>query len=128
MRDRKRDYELLFIVSPLRSSEEEIAATVERVSQSIAAVGGSSNSVQQTAPWGRRKFAYPMREYAEGEASRRVFNEGYYVLVNCTLPTMQIRELERVLKLNDSILRYMLTNVEVRPAVAPAAEAEAPQA
>jgi small subunit ribosomal protein S6 len=46
MRDRKRDYELLFIVSPLRSSEEEIAATVERVSQSIAAVGGSSNSVQ----------------------------------------------------------------------------------
>ncbi|MFM2309376.1 MAG: hypothetical protein RLY87_1497 [Chloroflexota bacterium] len=128
MRDRKRDYELLFIVSPLRSSEEEIAATVERVSQSIAAVGGSSNSVQQTAPWGRRKFAYPMREYAEGEASRRVFNEGYYVLVNCTLPTMQIRELERVLKLNDSILRYMLTNVEVRPAAAPAAEAEAPQA
>jgi small subunit ribosomal protein S6 len=128
MRDRKRDYELLFIVSPLRSSEEEIAATVERVAQSIAAVGGSSNTVQQTAPWGRRKFAYPMREYAEGEASRRVFNEGYYVLVNCTLPTMQIRELERVLKLNDSILRYMLTNVEARPAVAPAAEAEAPQA
>jgi small subunit ribosomal protein S6 len=128
MRDRKRDYELLFIVSPLRSSEEEIAATVERVAQSIAAVGGSSNTVQQTAPWGRRKFAYPMREYAEGEASRRVFNEGYYVLVNCTLPTMQIRELERVLKLNDSILRYMLTNVEARPVVAPAAEAEAPQA
>jgi small subunit ribosomal protein S6 len=128
MRDRKRDYELLFIVSPLRSSEEEIAATVERVAQSIAAVGGTSNTVQQTAPWGRRKFAYPMREYAEGEASRRVFNEGYYVLVNCTLPTMQIRELERVLKLNDSILRYMLTNVEVRPVVAPAAEAEAPQA
>jgi len=128
MRDRKRDYELLFIVSPLRSSEEEIAATVERVAQSIAAVGGTSNTVQQTAPWGRRKFAYPMREYAEGEASRRVFNEGYYVLVNCTLPTMQIRELERVLKLNDSILRYMLTNVEARPAVAPAADAEAPQA
>jgi len=128
MRDRKRDYELLFIVSPLRSSEEEIAATVERVAQSIAAVGGTSNTVQQTAPWGRRKFAYPMREYAEGEASRRVFNEGYYVLVNCTLPTMQIRELERVLKLNDSILRYMLTNVEARPVVAPAAEAEAPQA
>jgi ribosomal protein S6 len=41
---------------------------------------------------------------------------------------MQIRELERVLKLNDSILRYMLTNVEARPVVAPAAEAEAPQA
>jgi small subunit ribosomal protein S6 len=124
MRDRKRDYELLFIVSPLRSSEEEIAATVEKVAQSIATVGGSVSSTQQTAPWGRRKFAYPMREYAEGEASRRVFNEGYYVLVTCSLPTLQIRELERVLKLNDSILRYMLTGIEARPA-APAAEAEA---
>jgi len=100
MRDRKRDYDLLFIVSPMRSSEDEIAATIERVSQQIATVGGTVNGVQQTSPWGRRKFAYPLREYAEGEASRRVFNEGYYVLVNCTLPTTQIRELERVFKLN----------------------------
>jgi small subunit ribosomal protein S6 len=118
MRDRKRDYDLLFIVSPMRSSEDEIAATIERVSQQIATVGGSVNGVQQTSPWGRRKFAYPLREYAEGEASRRVFNEGYYVLVNCSLPTAQIRELERVFKLNESILRYMMTQTEPRPAVA----------
>ena len=118
MRDRKRDYDLLFIVSPMRSSEDEIVATIERVSQQIAGVGGAVNGVQQTSPWGRRKFAYPLREYAEGEASRRVFTEGYYVLVNCSLPTAQIRELERVFKLNDSILRYMLTQVEHRPAVA----------
>lgn len=116
MRDRNRDYELLFIVSPMRSSEEEIAATVERVSQQIVAVGGTVNSVSMTSPWGRRKFAYPMREYAEGESSRRVFTEGFYVLVNCTLPTLQIRELERTLKLNESVLRYMLTQDEVQPA------------
>ena len=59
MRDRKRDYDLLFIVSPMRSSEDEIAATIERVSQQIATVGGSVNGVQQTSPWGRRKFASP---------------------------------------------------------------------
>ena len=125
MRDRKRDYELLFIVSPMRSSEEEISATIERVSQQIAAVGGTVNAVSQTSPWGRRKFAYPMREYAEGESSRRVFTEGFYVLITCTLPTLQIRELERTLKLNDSVLRYMLTQVEVQaaPAEAPSTEA-----
>ena len=125
MRDRTRDYELLFIVSPMRSSEEEISATIERVSQQITAVGGSVNSVVQTAPWGRRKFAYPMREYAEGESSRRVFTEGYYVLVTCSLPTLQIRELERTLKLNESVLRYMLTLVEVHaaPVDAPSSEA-----
>lgn len=125
MRDRKRDYELLFIASPMRSSEEEISAVIERVSQQITAVGGTVNAVAQTAPWGRRKFAYPMREYAEGESSRRVFTEGYYVLVTCTLPTLQIRELERTLKLNDAVLRYMLTQVEVHaaPAEAPSTEA-----
>jgi small subunit ribosomal protein S6 len=125
MRDRKRDYELLFIVSPMRSSEEEISATIERVSQQIAAVGGAVNAVAQTSPWGRRKFAYPMREYAEGESSRRVFTEGFYVLITCTLPTLQIRELERTLKLNDSVLRYMLTQVEAQaaPAEAPSTEA-----
>jgi len=127
MRDRKREYELLFIVSPMRSSEEEISATIERVSQQITGVGGVINNVLQTSPWGRRKFAYPMREYAEGEASRRVFTEGYYVLVNCTLPTLQIRELERLLKLNESVLRYLLTQVEPRPVVA-AAEAPASDA
>ncbi len=125
MRDRKRDYDLLFIVSPMRSSEEEIGATIERVSQQIAAVGGAVNSVSQSAPWGRRKFAYPMREYAEGESSRRVFTEGYYVLINCSLPTLQIRELERTLKLNESVLRYMLTQIEVAAAPADASSAEA---
>lgn len=125
MRDRKRDYELLFIVSPMRSSEDEIAATIERVSQQIANVGGSVSNVHQNSPWGRRKFAYPLREYAEGEASRRVFSEGYYVLVSCSLPTVQIRELERLFKLNESVLRYMLTQVENRPAVAGEVASEA---
>jgi len=127
MRDRKREYELLFIVSPMRSSEEEISATIERVSQQITGVGGVLNNVQQTSPWGRRKFAYPMREYAEGEASRRVFTEGYYVLISCTLPTAQIRELERLFKLNEAVLRYLLTQIEPRPVVA-AAEAPASEA
>lgn len=109
MRDRKRDYELLFIVSPLRSSDDEVNATIEKVTQMIDTIGGSVNGIHQTSPWGRRKFAYPMREYAEGESSRRIVTEGYYVLVDCALPTAQISELERVLKLSGMILRYMVT-------------------
>ena len=119
MRERRRDYELLFIISPLRSGEEEITNAVNRVRQSITAVGGEVTSVDQTAPWGRRKFAYPIREYAEGEASRRPFNEGFYALCHFSLPTTQVQNLERALKLNDSILRYMLTLSEAK-ATAPA--------
>jgi small subunit ribosomal protein S6 len=114
MRERRRDYELLFIVSPLRSSEEEIANTVNRVRQSIAGAGGEMTDVDQSPPWGRRKFAYPIREYAEGEASRRPFNEGIYVLCHFSLASTRIPEIERALKLNDSVLRYLLTLVDPR--------------
>ena len=114
MRERRRDYELLFIVSPLRSSEDEIANTVNRVRQSIAGAGGEMTDVDQSPPWGRRKFAYPIREYAEGEASRRPFNEGIYVLCHFNLASTRIPEVERALKLNDSVLRYLLTLVDPR--------------
>jgi len=36
MRERRRDYELMFIISPLRASEEEVSTQIDRLSQSIA--------------------------------------------------------------------------------------------
>jgi small subunit ribosomal protein S6 len=119
MRERRRDYELMFIVSPLRASEEEIGNTLNRVRQAITAAGGDVTDVDHSAPWGRRKFAYPIREYAEGEASRRPFTEGYYVLCHFSLPTSQIPTIERSLKLNDAILRYLLTLVDAKGQQAP---------
>jgi small subunit ribosomal protein S6 len=109
----------MFIVSPLRSNEEEIANTVNRVRQAIAGAGGEMTDVDQSPPWGRRKFAYPIREYAEGEASRRPFNEGFYVLCHFSLASTRIPEIERSLKLNDSILRYLLTLVDARAQTKP---------
>jgi len=124
MRERRRDYELMFIISPLRSSEEDITITVNRVQQAITVAGGEVTNTDQSAPWGRRKFAYPIREYAEGEASRRAFNEGYYVLCHFSLPAARIPDVERSLKLNDAILRYLLTLVDTRvQATRPAAVA-----
>jgi small subunit ribosomal protein S6 len=119
MRERRRDYELLFIVSPLRSSEEEIASTINRVRQAITNAGGEVTDVDQSPPWGRRKFAYPIREYAEGEASRRPFNEGNYVLCHFNLASTRIPEIERALKLNDTVLRYLMTLIDPRTQSAP---------
>lgn len=121
MRERRRDYELMFIISPLRASEEEINAVITRVQQAITSAGGEVTSLDHTAPWGRRKFAYPIRDYAEGEASRRAFNEGYYVLTHFGLPAANVPDVERTLKLSDAILRYLLTLVETRGRPAPAA-------
>jgi small subunit ribosomal protein S6 len=128
MRERRRDYELMYIISPLRTTDEEISATINRISQAIVAQGGEVTATNQSAPWGRRKFAYSIRDYAEGEASRRVFNEGYYVLTHFSLPTDKIVEIERVLKLTDAVLRHLLTLVDVRSAAPVAAGAPAPEA
>jgi small subunit ribosomal protein S6 len=114
MRERRHDYELMFIISPLKSSEDEVTAAIGRISTTITTLGGEVLDTNHAAPWGRRKFAYPIRAYSEGEASRRIFTEGYYVLVRFKLPTNQIVEFERPLKLADSILRYMLTLVDMR--------------
>lgn len=114
MRERRRDYELLFIIPPIRMSDEEIRNTIERISQTITNLGGVVTSTNHAPPWGRRKFAYPIRAYVEGEASRRVFTEGYYVLMHFQMAADRVAELERLLKLNDAVLRYLLTLVEVR--------------
>jgi small subunit ribosomal protein S6 len=125
MRDRRRDYEIMFIVSPLKSSEEEVNATITRFTNGITSLGGEIVDFNHAAPWGRRKFAYPIRAYAEGEASRRIFTEGYYILCHFRLPTSQLTEFERTLKLNDAVLRYMLTLVDMRGAQASAVPAGA---
>ena len=119
MRERRRDYELMFIISPLRASEEDITTTISRVHQAVAKAGGAVTDTEQGPPWGRRKFAYPIREYAEGEASRRAFSEGYYVLCHFNLPAARIPDVERSLKLNDAVLRYLLTLVDARGQVIP---------
>lgn len=112
MRERRRDYELMFIISPLAASDEGVAAVVERVRQAIESNGGEVRSVNHSSPWGRRKLAYPIREYVTGEPSRRNFTEGYYVLMHFSLNAARVIEVERTLKLTDTILRYLITVVE----------------
>jgi small subunit ribosomal protein S6 len=126
VRERRREYELLFIISPLQSSEEQIQAVIQRVQQTVGSIGGEIISTDTSTPWGRRKFAYPIREYAEGEPSRRNFTEGYYVLITFSSVSTRLGELERSLKLSDAVLRYMLTLVEKQGRSALAVAADGP--
>ncbi len=112
MRERRRDYELMFIISPLTSTDEGVAAIVEKVKHTIEVEGGTISTVNHSAPWGRRKLAYSIREYVSGEPSRRNFAEGFYVLLHFNLSAAKIIELERTIKLTDTILRHLVTLVE----------------
>ena len=126
MRERRRDYELVFIISPLNANEEGIAATVDRLRNVIETNGGEVVGVNQGPPWGRRKLAYPIREYVSGEASRRSFSEGYYVLLTFKLGAARVTELERTIKLTDTILRHLITVVEQKAAAAQPPESAEP--
>ncbi|MEI8306920.1 MAG: 30S ribosomal protein S6 [Chloroflexales bacterium] len=122
MRERRRNYELMIVISPLHANEEGITAAIERVTHSIVAGGGEISGINQASPWGRRKLAYPIREYASGEASRRNFTEGYYVLITYNLPAAKVTEVERTLKLTDAIMRHLMTVIEVKGGASAAVE------
>jgi small subunit ribosomal protein S6 len=130
VRERRRDYEMVFIISPLSANEEGIATAMDRVRHSIESNGGEVTSVNQSSPWGRRKLAYPIREYVSGEASRRNFAEGFYILMTFSLSASKVIELERTIKLTDTILRHLITVVEQKAAavVPPPAESAEPVA
>ncbi len=112
-------YELTYIID---ATLEDTARKelIEKVSALIAANGGEVEKVDET--WGKRRLAYAIDHK----------NEGYYVLVTMSAPGEAVKELERNLRINDSILRYLTvklvekqSKVKPRPvrAAAPVAEA-----
>lgn len=86
-------YEVMFIIDPTLEDEKK-DATVETVQQIIAADG----EVSKVDVWGMRKLAYPIDKK----------DEGYYVVVefdgNPTLP----KELDRRLRIADSVIRHII--------------------
>lgn len=88
-------YELLYFINPALS-EEEIAAVNERVSATIKGIGGEIESIDE---WGKRKLAYEIQD----------ISEGIYYLVNFQAEPDTITELNRVLRITEGIVRFMVT-------------------
>jgi small subunit ribosomal protein S6 len=96
----QHSYEMVFILHP-SVPEDQLAETVEKVKGYVTAGGGEVTSVENGAPWGRRKLTYPIKKV----------NEGYYTLLKMNIEAAALHELERNLKLMEPMLRYMI----VRP-------------
>ncbi|MFH1486582.1 MAG: 30S ribosomal protein S6 [Chloroflexota bacterium] len=89
-----RDYELVFIVNP-EVAEEDLPTTVEKVSQLVTAGGGTVTNVNQ---WGRRRLAYPIRNFAEGN----------YFVAQLQMDPKSSKGLERGLRLSEDVIRHLL--------------------
>ena len=92
-----RNYELVLVITP-EATEEEFAARVDSVSQSITSRGGAVASVE---PWGKKRLAYPINGFVEGN----------YVLLRCNLLPAMGRELEANLKIIEDVLRHLLVKI-----------------
>lgn len=89
----RRDYELAFILNP-EVSEEETRTILDRVEQIVANYGGQIVKVNN---WGRRRLAYPIERH----------RDGIYVFIDMILTPETVAEIERTLKVSESVLRYM---------------------
>ncbi|MBI4297883.1 MAG: 30S ribosomal protein S6 [Chloroflexi bacterium] len=93
-------YEMVFILSP-EVPEEQVESVMEKVTQSIAGRGGS---VQEVERWGRRRLAYPIKSFVEGN----------YVLARFQVEPRAIAELEAQLRVSEEVIRHLVVRMERR--------------
>ncbi len=86
-------YETIFIINSALA-EENTKALVEKFKNMLE----TSAQLENLDEWGKRRLAYPVND----------LNEGYYVLANFSADSTFPRELERVYKITDGIIKYMI--------------------
>ncbi len=90
-----KNYELTFILGETATPEISTAKTAE-ITKAIVEFGGTHTKDEQ---WGRRDLAYPI-------ARNR---SGLYVTMWFSLPTDQLKNLDRHLRFDESIIRSLVT-------------------
>lgn len=89
-----KSYEVLYIIDNSLSDEAK-EATIQKFSDIVINDGGTIDTIDK---WGTKKLAYTI-DYK---------TEGYYVLMNFTCNPDVPAEIERVMRITDSIIRYMV--------------------
>ena len=86
-----RAYEVMVILDP-SLEERTVEPSLDKYLNVIRKDGGSVETVEV---WGRRRLAYEIQKNAEG----------IYAVINLTADPATVKELDRQLTLNESILR-----------------------
>jgi small subunit ribosomal protein S6 len=87
-------YELMYIVKP-DLDDQAVQQEIEKVGQLIQTNGGQ---IKKVTPWGKRRLAYTVKEN----------REGHYVVAEFDLDQAKVQEVERVLKISDTVFRHLL--------------------
>ena len=95
-----RPYEILVIVDP-KPTDEEVATLLTQVGEQAKSLGIEVDKVDN---WGKRRLAYDMRKQREGT----------YAVFEAKAEPSMVKELERQLRLNENVLRFLSTRVPTR--------------
>ncbi len=93
-----RSYEMVFIVRP-DVEEDGLDEVISDIGELIKRNDGEVTKVE---PWGLHRLAYPIKKHQEGR----------YVLMTFELEPRNVTELERVLKLKESVIRHLVIRLE----------------
>ncbi len=94
-----RTYELMVILDP-ELEERTVAPSLDQYLNLVRQAGGS---VEKVDVWGRRRFAYEIQKKTEG----------IYAVVELQAEPATVKELDRQLGLNESVLRTKVLRPDV---------------
>jgi small subunit ribosomal protein S6 len=97
-----RAYEVVYIFDS-QLTDESIQDKLDRYHQQLS--GSNGGQLAAVDHWGRRQLAFPIRKRTSG----------YYVVAQFTAPMAALPEFERLLKLDEELLRYMVVLHEGEP-------------
>ncbi len=103
-----RNYELMTILHP-EVTEEELPGALEQVAGYITTASGTIEETLRDSPWGRRRLAYPIRH------GGRDLRDGFYTVYHLHLAPNRVDDVERELKLDERVIRYLMTSYEPIP-------------
>jgi len=99
-----RDYEVVYIFKSALGTED-IDARLQRYHEKVLAVEGSE--ITAVEHWGKRQLAYPIDRH----------ENGYYVVAQFSTEPGALPEFERLLRLDDEVLRHLVVLSEGELAV-----------
>ncbi len=93
-----KKYEIMYIVNA--SLEDAERAKVMNGLHAI--ITDHEGSIDQVEEWGVKEFAYEINH----------MNKGYYVVINVTANNEGIQEFDRLARINNNVVRYMIVKTQ----------------
>lgn len=98
MSNNSRKYEAFYIVKP-DVDDDGVQKIADRFKGIVEEKGGT---VEKAAKWDKRKLAYEVNG----------FKEGNYVLMNFEAPANLPQELNRLMRISDDVIRHRIFKIE----------------